>query len=90
MLENLGLSEFEAAELQRIFYHHDRKAMRELAELWQPGVPVTENPAYMRRALQLNKDLETALLTELDEPERAAASAADVAAPGRADPFSRR
>lgn len=90
VLENLGLSEFEAAELQRIFYHHDRKAMRELAELWQPGVPVTENPAYMRRALQLNKDLETALLTELDEPERAAASAADVAAPGRADPFSRR
>lgn len=72
VLENLGLSEFRAAEMQRIFYHHDRNAMRELAELWKPDVPVTENAAYMARAIELNKQLETALVTELDEPERAA------------------
>lgn len=72
VLENLGLSDFEAAELQRIFYNHDRRAMRELAELWRPGLPVTENAAYMKRAIELNKELETALVTELDEPERAA------------------
>ncbi|MBL9059373.1 MAG: cation:proton antiporter [Mangrovicoccus sp.] len=76
VLENLGLSEFEAAEMQRIFYTHDRMAMRELAELWKPGIPVTENPAYMARAIKLNKQLETALVTELDEPDRLAGTEA--------------
>lgn len=60
-LERLGLSEFEAAEAQATFYHHDRTALRELAELWQPGVPIQNNPAYVARAKQLNNDLETAL-----------------------------
>ncbi len=76
VLENMGLSEFEAAEMQRIFYAHDRTAMRELAELWKPGVPVTENAAYMARAVELTKQLETALVTELDEPDRAAGTEA--------------
>ncbi|WP_439155082.1 cation:proton antiporter domain-containing protein [Yoonia sp.] len=60
-LERLGLSEFEAAEAQATFYHHDRTALRELADLWQPGVPIQNNPAYVARAKQLNNDLETAL-----------------------------
>ena len=60
-LERLGLSEFEAAEAQDTFYHHDRAAMRELAELWQPGVSVQDIPEYVARSKQLNNDLETAL-----------------------------
>jgi CPA2 family monovalent cation:H+ antiporter-2 len=32
-LENLGLSEFEAAEAKQMFYDHDRATVRELAEL---------------------------------------------------------
>ncbi len=62
-LENLGLSEFEAAEAEQTFYQHDRIALRELAELWQPGVPVADVPEYVARANALNKDLETALAT---------------------------
>lgn len=60
-LENLGLSEFEAAEVETAFYHHDRAGLRELAQLWQPGVPVSDNKAYVARAKELDNELETAL-----------------------------
>jgi CPA2 family monovalent cation:H+ antiporter-2 len=62
-LENLGLTGFEAAEAEQTFYQHDRKALRELAELWQPGVPVSDVPEYVKRAKALDNDLETALAT---------------------------
>ena len=71
-LENLGLTEFEAAEAEQTFYQHDRTALRELAELWKPGVPVADVPEYVKRAKELNNDLETALATRqhADESER--------------------
>lgn len=69
VLENLGLSEYEAAEAQRIFYHHDRMSIRELAQLWQPDVAAGDNKAYVARAKELQKDLETAFLNRSDEDE---------------------
>ncbi|MEL7279899.1 MAG: monovalent cation:proton antiporter-2 (CPA2) family protein [Pseudomonadota bacterium] len=66
VLENLGLSEFEAAELQKTFYHHDRHSVRELAALWDPSIPTTENAAYIARAMDLEKDLQTMLLSQLE------------------------
>ncbi len=68
-LENLGLTEFEAAEAEQTFYQHDRKAVRELAELWQPGVPVQDIPGYVARAKQLNNELETALASRQQSDE---------------------
>ena len=65
VLENLGLSEFEAAEAQTTFYHADRAAVRELAELWKPGVNVVDNLEYIERSKALNKDLEAALVSQL-------------------------
>ncbi|MEO1490203.1 MAG: NAD-binding protein, partial [Pseudomonadota bacterium] len=65
-LENLGLSEFEAAELQKTFYRHDRHSVQELAALWDPSIPTTENAAYIARAMELEKDLETMLLSQLE------------------------
>ncbi len=62
VLENIGLSEYEAAQAQQTFYHHDRQAIRDLAELWVPGLPTAENRKYIERAQELEKDLETALL----------------------------
>ena len=47
VLENLGLSEYEAAEAQRIFYHHDRMSVRELAQVWLPDVAASDNKAYV-------------------------------------------
>lgn len=67
VLENVGLSEYEAAELEKTFYQHDRHSVQELAKLWDPNLPTIENKAYIARALELEKDLETMLLTQLEE-----------------------
>ncbi len=62
VLENVGLSEFEAAGAEQTFYAHDRRVVRELAGLWDPNVPAGENAAYIARSTELEKDLEAALL----------------------------
>ena len=75
VLENMDFSPFEANEMEKTFYKHDRRTLRELAELWKPGVPVADNTEYVNRARELNKDLETALVTTLDDAGDAAAAA---------------
>jgi len=70
VLETLGLTEFEAAEAQRIFYNHDRKSIRELAPLWRADVAPADNKAYVARAKELEKDLETAFLNRVEEEEQ--------------------
>ncbi len=66
VLENMGLSEFEAAEAEKLFYQHDRQSIRDLAELWSPDIPASENEAYIARSRELQKELETALLAQLE------------------------
>lgn len=61
VLEHLGLSDYEAAELEKIFYKMDRASLRELAEVWKPGVPLQDNPDYVRLSRELNRQLENAL-----------------------------
>ncbi|WP_212523951.1 cation:proton antiporter [Actibacterium sp. MT2.3-13A] len=70
VLENMGLTDFEANEMETAFYKHDRQVLRELAELWKPGVPLDQNDAYVERARQLNKELETALATRAAKAEK--------------------
>jgi CPA2 family monovalent cation:H+ antiporter-2 len=70
VLENMGLSDFEAAEAQRMFYSHDRDSIRELAELWRPDVSPADNRAYVARAKELQKDLETAFLNRGEEEDK--------------------
>jgi CPA2 family monovalent cation:H+ antiporter-2 len=73
VLEDMGLTDYEAHEMERAFYRHDRQNLRDLAKLWKPGVPVSENEAYVERSRELNTNLETALLEQLEtlgeEPE---------------------
>ncbi|MDW3222413.1 MAG: monovalent cation:proton antiporter-2 (CPA2) family protein [Paracoccaceae bacterium] len=71
VLENMGLSDFEAAEAERIFYHHDRHSVQELAELWDPNIPTSQNAAYLARAKELQKELETAFLSRDTEKKSA-------------------
>ena len=66
VLENMGFSDYEAAKLSQAYSQVDRAAMRDLAELWVPGQPVTKNQAYIERARQLDRDLETSLINVLD------------------------
>ncbi|ASM72798.1 MULTISPECIES: monovalent cation:proton antiporter-2 (CPA2) family protein [Roseobacteraceae] len=71
VLENVGLTEYEAAEAERVFYHHDRDTVRELAGLWKPGVKIEQNKEYIERAKELQRDLETALLSRETGQKRA-------------------
>ncbi len=70
VLENVGLSEYEASEIQKTFYHLDRAAVRDLAEVWKPGVPVEQNPEYVARAKELNRDLEAELLSRFSKARK--------------------
>ncbi|MCX7560890.1 cation:proton antiporter [Sulfitobacter sp. F26204] len=73
VLENMGLSEFEAHEAERMFYSHDRMSVRELASLWRADVAPSANKEYVARAKELQKDLETAFLNRNDDVERKSA-----------------
>lgn len=70
VLENMGFSDYEADEMERTFFKMDRMALRELAELWRPGVPIEKNQPYIERSKALNKELETALLSRLEDSRR--------------------
>ena len=67
VLENAGLTEYEAHELEKTFFRMDRASVRDLAQLWKPGVPMEKNAAYVARAKELNRELEDALLTRFSQ-----------------------
>lgn len=67
VLENAGFSEYDAAQAEQTFYQHDRTVLRELAPYWKPGVVTSENPEYVRRAQQLHRELEIALLERVSQ-----------------------
>ena len=75
VLENVGLSEFEAAEAFRIFYKLDREGLRDLARVWRPGVPIEENTEYMELSRAQNREMENAMLVrDRSVPEGAPSS----------------
>jgi CPA2 family monovalent cation:H+ antiporter-2 len=67
VLESIGFTEYEASLISRTYFRMDRAAVKDLAQLWQPGQPVERNQAYIDRARQLDSDLETAIIADLDE-----------------------
>ncbi|MCI5111179.1 MAG: monovalent cation:proton antiporter-2 (CPA2) family protein [Marivita sp.] len=73
VLENIGLTDYEASEAEKLFYHHDRYTVRELAELWDPNIPSAQNEAYIARAKELEKELEASLLSALENANNDAA-----------------
>lgn len=73
VLENIGLTDFEAAEAEKLFYKHDRYTVRELAGLWDPNLPSAQNERYIARARELEKELEAALLASLENNDDDAA-----------------
>ena len=73
VLENIGLSEYEASRAEQMFYSHDRYTVRELAKVWNPDLPASENPAYIQRATELEKELEAALQELAQEEEKKSA-----------------
>ena len=70
VLENTGLTEHEALEVEKTFYDMDRAGVKELAEVWKPGVPAEKNEEYIARARELNRELEAALLLRYKDVKR--------------------
>ena len=66
-LEEMGIPEYDAHEQEVMFFKMDRAAMRDLAELWDPNIPVEKNAAYIERAKDLNAELETALVSAMQD-----------------------
>ena len=60
-LEALGHHPFEAERITSVFVQQDRMRLRELAGLWDPDIPVFENQAYIKRAQELNDEIEAAM-----------------------------
>ncbi|MCB1390667.1 MAG: cation:proton antiporter [Rhodobacteraceae bacterium] len=56
--EALGMHPFEAERLARAFVKADRHALYELAQLWDPAIPDSQNEAYVKKAREMNEDLE--------------------------------
>lgn len=69
VLEDMGLTDYEAHAMEMAFYRHDRHNLRALAEVWKPGVPVSDNEDYMRLTREMTDNLESAILTQLDQME---------------------
>ncbi len=86
VLENMGLTDFEANEVEHFFFRKDREALRDLAALWEPDVPIAENQAYVERARELNKELETALVKTLDWGGRSEPATTEPDLPDPVDP----
>jgi CPA2 family monovalent cation:H+ antiporter-2 len=70
VLENAGLSKYEAGELEKLFYDLDRSAVRELARVWRPDIPTEKNEAYIARARALNRELEAVLTSRFTDAHR--------------------
>ncbi|WP_323765321.1 monovalent cation:proton antiporter-2 (CPA2) family protein [Marinovum sp.] len=71
VLENIGLTEYEAAEAERVFYHHDRHSVAELAKLWRDDIPSVDNEPYIARAKELERELEALLQAQLQKDDAA-------------------
>jgi hypothetical protein len=56
---------------EHFFYRRDRESVRELADLWDPLVPVANNKAYIERSKELHAELEAALVSHLDDGKSA-------------------
>ena len=65
----MGLTDGEAARIEQFFFKKDREGLRELAAVWDPAIPVSRNEAYVKRSRELNAELETALVSHLDDGE---------------------
>ncbi|MFO1165241.1 MAG: cation:proton antiporter [Paracoccus sp. (in: a-proteobacteria)] len=72
VLEEAGLSPYEASELERIYYQMDRAHLRQLAQVWKPGVPLDQNAEYVQLSRNLNSQLEAALVERFSHGPSAA------------------
>lgn len=57
-LEALGMHPYEAHRKSKDFERRDRAVLRELAEVYDPDIPIQRNEAYVKRALEMRAQQE--------------------------------
>lgn len=67
VLENIGLTEYEAARARQTFFDHDRAAIRELARVWDPNIPSGKNAEYVKLSKKFHRELETLLAEQFED-----------------------
>jgi CPA2 family monovalent cation:H+ antiporter-2 len=60
-LEALDYDADEIEDIAREFFDHDRRMLAELAEVWDPDIPVDRNEAYIARSREQTRMIEDAL-----------------------------
>lgn len=65
MLSAMGWNSFDVENAADAFVKADSGAVRELAELWDPDIPILENSAYVERARAINSEFMTGFLANL-------------------------
>jgi CPA2 family monovalent cation:H+ antiporter-2 len=65
--EAMGVPHEAALEITAAFEQIDRKAMREVADLYDPDIPPLENEPYIRRVRELNDEWEAQLLGHMQD-----------------------
>lgn len=63
-LEALGMHPFEAERRSRQFVDFDRRSIAALADVYDPDIPVHENPAYLERFRKIREENEALLKGE--------------------------
>jgi monovalent cation:H+ antiporter-2, CPA2 family len=64
-LAALGYSNDEVERVAQAFFDYDRHMLAELAELWDPKIPLDRNTAYIDKARQQNSSIEALLRGQL-------------------------
>lgn len=65
LLSAMGWNSFDVDNAAEAFVKADSGAVRELAELWNPDIPIQENTAYVERARTINSEFNTGFLANL-------------------------
>ena len=63
-LEAMGVKRETAKESAELFTKHDRRAVRKLARVWDPAVPVFENKKYIALSRQLVEEINQAMQSD--------------------------
>lgn len=70
--EAMGVPHDKAVQMAQAFDAMDRRSLRELADVYVPGIPATENAAYVAKVRELIGPWEAGLNTRLQDIQEAA------------------
>lgn len=65
-LEALGVHPYEAHRTVKAFERRDKRAIRELAELYDPDIPVHQNKAYVARVKEIRNETDGLMQAEVN------------------------